>query len=82
MMTEAVTVTLSPEIVRMLDVFRQEEDSGYEEVISRVLGYLTDADNYVTDEEVQEILAAIAEGKEKGSFSSQEIRAMIENNLA
>ena len=81
-MTESVTVTLSPELVRRLDEFKREEDSSYEEVISRVLEYFTDADNYVTEEERQEILAAIAEGKEKGSYSSEEIRAMIENNFA
>ncbi|MDV0441286.1 hypothetical protein [Methanorbis furvi] len=60
-MTEPVTVTLSPELVRMLDVFREEEDSGYEDIISRVLEYLTDADTKITDKELQKIFSALAE---------------------
>lgn len=81
-MIEAVTVTLSPELIRKLDELRLEEDAGYEGVISRVIEYFMDADNYVTEEEREEILASIAEGKEKGSYSSENIRAMIEKNLA
>ena len=81
-MIEAVTVTLSPELIRKLDELRLEEDAGYEGVISRVIEYFMDADNYVTEEEREEILANIAEGKEKGSYSSENIRAMIEKNLA
>lgn len=81
-MIEAVTVTLSPELIRKLDELRLEEDAGYEDVISRVIEYFMDADNYVTEEEREEILASIAEGKEKGSYSSENIRAMIEKNLA
>lgn len=81
-MIEAVTVTLSPELIRKLDELRLEEDAGYEDVISRVIEYFMDADNYVSEEEREEILANIAEGKEKGSYSSENIRAMIEKNLA
>lgn len=81
-MIEAVTVTLSPELIRKLDELRLEEDAGYEDVITRVIEYFMDADNYVTEEEREEILASIAEGKEKGSYSSENIRAMIEKNLA
>lgn len=81
-MIEAVTVTLNPELIRKLDELRLEEDAGYEDVITRVIEYFMDADNYVTEEEREEILASIAEGKEKGSYSSENIRAMIEKNLA
>lgn len=80
-MTEAVTVTLRPELVRKLDELKLDEDSGYEDVISRIIEYFMDVDNYVTEEERQEILAAIAEGNEIGSSSSEEMRALIERNL-
>lgn len=79
-MIEAVTVTLSPELIRKLDELRLEEDADYEDVISRVIEYFMDADNYVTEEECEEILANIAEGKEKGSYSSENIRALIDQS--
>jgi predicted transcriptional regulator len=76
-MTEAVTVTLSPELVRKLDEFKLEEDSSYEEVISRVLEYFMDADNYVTGEERQEILVALADVEAGNYYTSEEVDAML-----
>ncbi len=77
-MTESVTVTLSPELVRKLDEFRLEEDSNYEDVISRVLSYLMDADNYVTEEEKKEILAALADVEAGNYYTSEEVDAMLQ----
>lgn len=80
-MTEAVTVTLSPELVRKLDEFKLEEDSSYEDVISRVLAYLTDADNYITEEERQEILAALADVEAGNYYTSEEVDTMLQAKL-
>ncbi|MDV0441606.1 hypothetical protein [Methanorbis furvi] len=80
-MTEAVTITLPPEIVRKLDELKLEKDSSYEDVISRVLEYFMDADNYVTEEERQEILAALADVEAGNYYTSEEVDAMLQAKI-
>lgn len=77
-LTGAVPGTLSPDLVQKPDEFRQEGDAGYEDVISRILAYLTDADNYVTEEEREEILAALAEAEAGNYYTSEEVDAMLQ----
>ncbi|MDU9376974.1 hypothetical protein McpSp1_16180 [Methanocorpusculaceae archaeon Sp1] len=80
-MTGAVTITLPPEIVRKLDELKLEKDSSYEDVISRVLEYFMDADNYVTEEERQEILAALADVEAGNYYTSEEVDAMLQAKI-
>ncbi|MDV0443472.1 ribbon-helix-helix protein, CopG family [Methanorbis rubei] len=80
-MTEAVTITLPPEIVRKLDKLREDEGTSYEDVISRVLDYFMDADNYVTEEERQEILAALADVEAGNYYTSEEVDAMLQAKI-
>ena len=64
-MTEAVTVTLSPELVRKLDELK-EKDASYEEILAQIVDEAYE-DAWVTDEEKQEILDALAD-VEAGNF--------------
>ncbi len=78
-MTESVTVTLGPELVRKLDALK-DKDTSYEEILARIIDEAYE-DALVTDEERQEILDALAEVEAGRCFTDEEVKAMIEHKL-
>ncbi|MCZ0859932.1 hypothetical protein O0S10_01655 [Methanocorpusculum sp. MG] len=78
-MPDAVTVTLSPEIVRKLDVLK-DKDTSYTDILTRIIDEAYE-DARVTDEERQEILDALAEVEAGYFFTDEEVKAMIERKL-
>ncbi|HJK19254.1 MAG TPA: hypothetical protein O0W89_05300 [Methanocorpusculum sp.] len=79
-MTEAVTVTLSPELVRKLDELK-EKDASYEEILAQIVDEAYE-DAWVTDEEKQEILDALADVEAGNFYTHEEIKEMIDRKLA
>ena len=79
-MTEAVTVTLSPELVRKLDELK-EKDASYEEILAQIVDEAYE-DAWVTDEEKQEILDALADVDAGNFYTHEEIKEMIDRKLA
>ena len=79
-MTEAVTVTLSPELVRKLDELK-EKDASYEEILAQIVDEAYE-DAWGTDEEKQEILDALADVEVGNFYTHEEIKEMIDRKLA
>ena len=79
-MTEAVTVTLSPELVRKLDELK-EKDASYEEILAHIVDEAYE-DAWVTDEEKREILDALADVGAGNFYTHEEIKEMIDRKLA
>ena len=79
-MTEAVTVTLSPELVRKLDELK-EKDASYEEILAHIVDEAYE-DAWVADEEKQEILDALADVEAGNFYTHEEIKEMIDRKLA
>ena len=79
-MTEAVTVILSPELVRKLDELK-EKDASYEEILANVVDEAYE-DAWVTDEGKQEILEALADVEAGNYYTHEEIKEMIDRKLA
>ena len=79
-MTEAVTVTLSPELVRKLDELK-EKDASYEEILAHIVDEAYE-DAWVTDEEKREILDALADVEAGNVYTPEEIKEMSDRKLA
>lgn len=80
-MTEAVTITLSPDIVWKLDELKSGEETSYEEVIALIVEEAYD-DAWLTEEKKQEVLQSLSEVEAGNYYTHKEIKEMIDRKTA
>lgn len=76
-MPESVTITLDADLVRNLDDLKSTEDATYGDVISTLLHYISDDDDYITEEERQEIYDILREVESGVYCTSEEVDEIL-----